>query len=651
VCCCVPAVLVVIALLRAFAGRLAYATDVEGMEGGSLLQAHRVLHGQPVYPEPGRGFMPYPYPPLHTLVLAALGKVFGLGFALGRSVSVAALVLAMALLAREVYLAHRRLSLPGVWTALAVGLIAAGFPFSWGAYDIIRVDTLAVALAIAGAVAVSDAEANPSRVRWLAATGLLVLAIFAKQTNVFFVGWLVAFVAIRNPKRGLAFGLAVGSCSAIVALALQGTTHGNYWVYTVTHLRRHSVYPAQLWGGLVLLSRFAPYLAAVPLVTMALSYRRALSRRTLLWAGMTMASLPVALLPYAKLGGWFNTFIAVVVLAGPAALCLAADALTLMVPKRTLARVARVGVAVVTAAYLVARAFDPALYTPAPENVAAVTRLNAYVRSLSGGVLFPMKPFTAVLGGELTEQVDGVGWLDYLLAGGSGSFRPFLQHAHPRWVILTGVEPANIVAAMDGEYFLRGLTPAGTREATLLPRPAGPPSPLFVFERDAADPARSRCLFDFESGTYRGFTVKGDSFQRGPLRFRPARDEGFILGIQGVVVGGEGSFLASTANSDAGERATGAALSEELDLDGAEMRLRVGGGAGNDVRVELLVDGEVRHSASGRGVGYMEEVVWEMGADRGKRARLAIIDGDTAQHILVDRVRLTDSDGAAGFCR
>jgi hypothetical protein len=171
-------------------------------------------------------------------------------------------------------------------------------------------------------------------------------------------------------------------------------------------------------------------------------------------------------------------------------------------------------------------------------------------------------------------------------------------------------------------------------------------------EQDIADPPRTRCLFDFESGTYGEWSLDGDAFRRGPLRFRPhSRDDGVLFGVQGVIVGGDGIYLASTANADGGEHATGIAVSPEFLLDGAELHLRVGGSAGYGARVELRIDGNAPRVASGPGVNYMEDVVWRIGADHGKRAKLAIVDEDAAAHILVDRVRLTKSESAEGWCK
>jgi hypothetical protein len=644
---CLPALLVATSLFRAFVARLRYGIDVELMESGSLLQAYRVSRGLPLYPEPGQGFMPNPYPPLHTLVLAAFDKVFGVGFGVGRGLSAVAMVVTMTLLAREVYFANRKAPFAWSWMLMAVGFVAVGFPLTGGAYDIVRVDSLGLAFAVAAAAVALGGEDDFSRARFVALCALMSAAIFTKQTNLFFVAWIVLFVAARDLKLGLALGLVVVAVDAVATGALQLATHGSYWYYTVQQLRHHPTKPSSSWIGLWKLIEFAPYLPALPPLALVLWRRKALTRRSLLWGGMAASSLPAALLPLAKVGGSINAFIPAVVLVGPAALCLAGDARIKENPLR--ARVARIALALGAGAYLVLRSFDPAPYMPGPERLEAVNRLHRFVQKLPGSVLFPMKPFTAISVGERMEQVNAVGWFDYQLAGGAASFRPFLVRTSPHWVILTGAEPSNMVSALDGGYFLRRLSPPDTRDAAVLP--LGFPSPLYVMEEDSADPPRTRCLFDFESATYRDWSLVGEAFRRGPFRFRPApRYDDVLFGVQGVIVGGEGNHLANTANAEGGELATGTAVSPQFLLDGVELRLRVGGGSASAVRVELRIDGAVLYTASGHGVNYMEDIVWRVGAERGKRAELAIVDQDATGHILVDRVRLRGSDGAEGWC-
>jgi len=638
---CAPAVVSTIGLLRVFAGRLTYGIDAELMEGGALLHAYRLMHGLPVYTTPGSGFMPYPYPPLHTLVLAALGKVFGLGFGLGRAVSVASTLLTGALLSREVYRETRTLGRPLWWAVLSTGFIAAGFPLTGGAYDLVRVDSLALSLSVASAVVVFSADERFSKARLGAATLLTVAAVFTKQTNVFFAGWLVLFLASRDPKHGLALAASCAGCSILVLGLLQWVTRGNYWYYTVTQLGRHRVVGANFLTGASTLVKFAPYLPALPVLAIVLRAKNALSRRSLLWCGVLVSSLPVTLLPYAKMGGSVNNFMSTAVLAGPSGLCLLADAISGLGSRRVLARVTRAGGALACTAYLLLRSFDPAPYVAGHERRAAVRRFDAFVSELGGGVLIPGRPFNAISSGERTEQVNAVSWFDLLLTGASRpSFLPFLEQTNPRWVILTGEEPANMVRPLSDRYFLRGFTPEDTWKAEVLPW--GSFHPPYVLERDAPDPPATRCLFDFESGSLDGWHADGEAFGISPRRVHSSSGEQPLLGVQGVIVGAEGNFLLSSAASDSRDRAVGTVDSPEFVIDGPSLHLRVGGSA-TKVSVQLLVGHGVRRAVAGPGVDYLQEVVWNVDRDFGKTARLRVIDDDPGGHVLLDRVRIADS--------
>ena len=76
------------------AGRLLFPYDLEWMEGGLLIHAWRVLHGQALYVYPTSDFIPFIYPPLYHWLTAAVGGVFGFGYAPARAISIVGSVLA-----------------------------------------------------------------------------------------------------------------------------------------------------------------------------------------------------------------------------------------------------------------------------------------------------------------------------------------------------------------------------------------------------------------------------------------------------------------------------------------------------------------------------------------------------------------------------
>ena len=70
--------------------RFGYNYDLEWMEGGMLHHALRIRSGVGIYVPPSIDFIPYLYTPLYPALLAMLGKVFGLSYALGRAISIVA---------------------------------------------------------------------------------------------------------------------------------------------------------------------------------------------------------------------------------------------------------------------------------------------------------------------------------------------------------------------------------------------------------------------------------------------------------------------------------------------------------------------------------------------------------------------------------
>jgi hypothetical protein len=68
--------------------RLDYPFTVEWLEGNSLVEVHRILAGQPLYPAPSAGYVPDGYPPLYFAVSAAAARVLGLSYLPLRLVSV-----------------------------------------------------------------------------------------------------------------------------------------------------------------------------------------------------------------------------------------------------------------------------------------------------------------------------------------------------------------------------------------------------------------------------------------------------------------------------------------------------------------------------------------------------------------------------------
>src|SRR5262245_28916875 len=172
----VPAAWHIAAISWIFASRINYPMDIEWMEGGALLHAYRFMHGQPVYGPPSQGFLPYPYPPLHFVFIAAAGTIAGLDYWTGRAVSILFFTLACAAVFREVRVSTRRGWDSVVLPIGAVALAASSFPAVGAWYDVVRNDSLAIALPILGTAVLSD---TVTRRRLIAGAILFTAAVFA----------------------------------------------------------------------------------------------------------------------------------------------------------------------------------------------------------------------------------------------------------------------------------------------------------------------------------------------------------------------------------------------------------------------------------------------------------------------------------------
>lgn len=176
--------------------RLAYPFELEFIEGGMLVQAWRMAHGLPVWLPPNAEFVPHAYTPLYPILSAVFVQWIGPAFWPLRLMSVIATVVS----ATTIGLAARRQA-GALLGLLCAGLYLAGYDVVGGWYDLARVDSLFIALALGGmalAVASGPASAPVAGSARRHATSLRVLAAF-----------LLA-LAFFTKQTALGFGVAVG---------------------------------------------------------------------------------------------------------------------------------------------------------------------------------------------------------------------------------------------------------------------------------------------------------------------------------------------------------------------------------------------------------------------------------------------------------
>src|ERR1700756_1552992 len=175
--------------------RLDYPFALEYLEGNSLVEVHRILAGQPLYPAPTAGYVPDGYPPLYFFVSAAVARVLGASYLALRVVSLVSSLACFALLAR---LVQRETGSLAAGTA-AAGVFAATYFVSGTWFDIGRVDSLFLALSIGALYAARQMRAT----RGAIAVGVLfAAAVLTKQTG---LAELVAVTAalLTGPRRRL----------------------------------------------------------------------------------------------------------------------------------------------------------------------------------------------------------------------------------------------------------------------------------------------------------------------------------------------------------------------------------------------------------------------------------------------------------------
>lgn len=315
-----------VVLIIVFAARVGFPLELEWMEGGSLHTALRLQQGLAIYPEPSPEFVPFLYTPLYPALLAALGWVLPLGYALGRVVS----VLAVGAVAAGLWRLVRFEGKPRAHAAAAAGLFLSGYVFTFRWYDVARADSLFLALLLWGLVLLRESKGST---RKALAAGLLVGAAFwAKQTAAVFVlasglGSLILFGASR------VVWIYAGTIAAIDGggvLLGQWLTEGRLWTYVFELHQQHAFNSIRFWR-----KTWGMFLHAAPFLALSVGWAAWAAARggvkgegqwrgRLYWGLMAAAGLLVSALGYSTQWAEPNAFMPGV--------CFAAGWLAVIVP-------------------------------------------------------------------------------------------------------------------------------------------------------------------------------------------------------------------------------------------------------------------------------------------------------------------------------
>jgi len=368
----------VCAYLAIALSRLTYPFTVEWLESNSLVEVHRILAGQPLYPAPSIRYVPDGYPPLYFAVSAAAASVLGVSYLPLRLVSLVSSLVCFALLGRLVQRETGSIA-AGVGAA---GLFAATYFATDTWFDVGRVDSLFLALSIGGLYVARWMRGTPGAI---AAGVLLAAAFLTKQTGLA-EGVAVIAALLTGPRRGLACVAALAEVTVLgISTLLLGLTSGGWYIFYVFRLMSEHSLTYSNFGGF--------WTALLSALGMAACAALIGARRVppVLIAGC--AALAVE--GYAALvhsGGSSNdllpAYLAVALLAG----------LALGGKSSAWANVAS-GVLVLAQTGLLLGGFHPSQAIPTSADRAVGERLTEGLRALGGTVAIPADPGLSLLAG------------------------------------------------------------------------------------------------------------------------------------------------------------------------------------------------------------------------------------------------------------
>ena len=653
-----PALAQLVLLFVAVLARVAYPYDLEWMEGGLLGHAFRMTEGRGIYVEPSLDFIPYLYTPLYPALIALFGGMFGISYAIGRIISLLALV---ALLGLAFHAITREHGAPrgAHWAggALACGFIAATYPWVEGWYDLVRADTLFLAMIVGGLAALCAWARVPGlagRRRIGAAAAVLGLSFFCKQTGIFYVAAGGAALLVMNWRR---LPLYVGVTGLI---GLGGTwlfsraTGGWFWTYVFEIHQAHDFSRDRFRASFghilgqfpVMTAVIAAGLVAVGLAARAHRRRPPGCGPLLFWSPIFALSILVGAIGWGTEFAHFNAFIPAMatgaIAAGAAVPAIAAAASTwsrwpLLGPAAGLAAACALAVQLLLAWW------QPSRFIPSERDRAAGDALIEHLRAVPGDVLMPYHPWYPVMAGK-PLYTHRMGLLDVsqgkrMTAANRATWRArgvreaFRAQSFSE-VILDNRPLGSELPGLSESYRMDDFLPA-----ELSPRVYGGadvvPRSVWVPARPLPVPPGARVLFDFESGRLDGWRATGRAWGKHPASGP--------VGNQGAVRRYGGRYYATSYHSS--DEAVGTLTSPSFSLRGSRITLRVSGGRNpRSLRAELWVDGRREKVASGNHSERMEEVMWNVAPHSGRTGQIVLVDEEPGSwgHLNVDEIWIWD---------
>lgn len=652
-----PALYQIVLLSTAVGGRLLYPFDLEWMEGGMLHHAQRIHDGLGIYGPPSVDFIPYLYTPLYPSLLALFSGVFGLTYALGRTLSLLALIGIGVVAAASIgSRRHGHLHRAPVWAGavLALGLFSATYPFVEGWYDLVRADTFflwMVTAAIAGLARWSSVGSGVGgHARVAVGAAILALAFFAKQTGIIYVAFGGLIVLVVNWRRVPAYVAVAGLLGLGGTWLLDSTTDGWFWIYIRKIHASHDFNMDRFWKSfenILWHYRALTIVVAVTLVLIVVTRiaRGPVPRAThsfLLWTATFAVSTVIGAIgwgtEFAHFNAYMPAFLHGALAAGAAVPAIDACTRVWWGDRRYLdlvANLAALAAAVPLSYTCWTYRWDPQRYIPTDADRAAGGKLIERIRSLDGEVWMPSHPWYLQLAGK-TPYVHRMGIKDVTtrqpreVLGLDDALR---THAF-RALVLDDRDVNTEVGGVNQYY----------RPAFKLPLDERPrlytgaliqPDSIWVPATNGPPPPGVQVLFDFETAAWDGWTLSGPAWGKRP--------EAESTPGQSLVLGAGGRRFATSMHE--GEAATGRVTSAPFALDGTKLTLLLGGGTdATKLRVELWsVDAPkllATASVPEPGGDTLRTVTINLAGIAPTQAKLVLVDDSPTAHLDVDEVWL-----------
>ena len=180
------------------------------------------------------------YPPFYHIILVPFAWIFGPEYWYGRLFSFLSTLITACAIGFAVWLQERRTNT----TRLVAIMAGLAFLSSNTVYHIgplfrqhismIMFETLGIVTLAYAHTNTIAADSRRRRRFMLAGFGLLLMAGYTKQLAAFTAIPALAFVFIRNPRRGILWGIGFALIGSGIFAGLTFATHGHWWTQTVT---------------------------------------------------------------------------------------------------------------------------------------------------------------------------------------------------------------------------------------------------------------------------------------------------------------------------------------------------------------------------------------------------------------------------------